>query len=121
MIYKTGSLQLYLKNAGQWVRADTFLAAAKKVEGLKPWVQTQIAHLKDRPDAYREPLKALAAFLEPLALDPIWVLLILVCAGPLEDIDFLPDSAVRAYRAIRPNDGPGEFESRRSIMEMGLI
>jgi hypothetical protein len=121
MTNKTGGLQLYLKNAGQLVRADTLLAAAKKVEGLKPWAQRQIAHLKDRPDAYREPIKALAAYLEPVALDPIWVLLILVCAGPLEDIDFLPDSAVRAYRAIRPNNAHGEFESRRFIMEMGLI
>jgi hypothetical protein len=121
MTNKTGSLQLYLKNAGQWVRADTLLAAAKKVEGLKPWAQRQMARIKDRPDAYREPLKALAAFLEPVALDPIWVLLILACAGPLEDVDFLPDSAVRAYRAIRPIDASGEFGSRRSIMEMGLI
>jgi hypothetical protein len=118
---KPSSLQLHLKNAGQWVRAGALPAAAKKVEGLKPWAQGQIAHLKDRPDAYRELLKALAAYLEPVALDPFWVLLILLCSDPLEDIDFLPVSAARAFRAIRPKDTPGEFERHRFIMQMGVI
>jgi hypothetical protein len=121
MTNKPGSLQLYLKNAGQLVRPEALLASARRVEGLKPWVQRQIAHLKDRPDAYREPLRALAAFLEPVALEPFWVLLILLCADPLEGINFLPDSAVRAYRAIRPNDASGEFENSRFALEMGSI
>jgi hypothetical protein len=121
MTNKPGSLQLYLKDASQLVRRDTLLAAAKKMEGLKPCVHRQMARLKDRPDTYRELLQAFAAFLEPVALDPFWVLLILLGANTLEDINFLPDSAVRAYRAIRPNDAPGEFESRRFVLEMGLI
>src|SRR5262249_30349486 len=104
MINKPGSLQLYLKNAGQWVRADTLLAAAKKAEGLKPWGQRQMARLKDQPDTFREPLRAIAGFLETVALEPFWVLLILLCAAPLQDIDFLPESAVRAYRVIWPDD-----------------
>jgi hypothetical protein len=121
MINKPSSLQLHIKSAGQLFRADTLFAAAKSVEGLKPWVQRRIARLKDRPDVYREPLKAIATFLEPVALEPLWVLLILLCADSLEDIEFLPDSAVRAYRAIRPNGDSGGFESRSFVLEMGLI
>jgi hypothetical protein len=121
MTNKPTGFQLYLKNAGQWVRADGFFAAVKKVEGLQPFAQRQIGRLKNGHYAYRELLQALAAHLEPLALDPFWVLLILLCGHIPEDINFLPGSAVRAYRAVRPNDAPEEFESRRIIGEMGLI
>jgi hypothetical protein len=121
MTNKPSSLQLHIKSAGQLLRADTLLAAAKSAEGLKPWVQRLFARLKNGPDAYREPLKAVAAVLEPVALEPLWVLLILVCSDTLADIEFLPDSAVRAYRAIRPNDGSREFESGSFVRKMGLI
>jgi hypothetical protein len=121
MTNKLSSLQLYLRNAGQLARAGTFLAAAKRVESLKPLAQRRLARLKDRPYPYREWLQTLAAFLEPVALDPFWVLLALLGASSLEDMDFLPASAVRAYRAIRPDEARGGFESRRFILEMGLI
>jgi hypothetical protein len=121
MTDKPSSLQLYLKNPSQLVRRDTLLAAAQKMESLKPLVQRQMARLKDRPDAYRELLQALAALLEPVALDPLWVLLVLLSANTLEDVDFLPVSAVRAYRAIRPNDALDKFESCRFVLEMSLI
>ena len=121
MTNKLSSLQVYLKNAGQWARADTFFAAAKKVEGLKPLAQRQMARLTDRPYPYREWLQTLAVHLEPVAVEPFWVLLVLLSARSFEHMDFLPASAVRAYRAIRPDDATGGFESRRSLLEMGLI
>jgi hypothetical protein len=121
MTNKPGSLQLYLKDASQLVRRDTLLAAAQKMEGLKPLVQRQIARIKDGPFPYRERLAAFAAFLEPIALDPFWMLLILLGANTPEDIEILPDSAARAYRAIRRNDAHGGFESHRFVLEMGLI
>jgi hypothetical protein len=121
MTDKPSSLQLYLKDASQLVRRDSLLAAAKKMEGLKQLMQRQMARLKDGPYAYRELLQALAALLEPVAFDPFWVLLVLLSANTLEDVDFLPVSAVRAYRAIRPNDALDKFESCRFALEMGLI
>jgi hypothetical protein len=121
MPLKLSSLQLYLKNASQLARSDTLVAAAKKAESLRPLAQRQMARLKDRPYPYREWLQTLAAFLEPVALDPFWVLLILLGASSFEDMHFLPESAGRAYRAIWPNDAPGEFESHRVALEIGLI
>jgi hypothetical protein len=121
MTDKPSSLQLYLKDAGQLVRRDTLFAAAKKMEALKSLVQRQMARLKDSPYAYRELLQALAALLEPVAFDPFWVLLVLLSANTLEDVELLPVSAVRAYRAIWPDDGFDKFESCRFVLEMGLI
>jgi hypothetical protein len=121
MTNKPSSLQLYLKNAGQLVRSDTFLATAKKLEGVKPLVQRQLARLKDGPYPYREWLRALAAFLEPVALDPFWMLLILLGPATVAGVDFLPVSAMRAYRAIGRNDEAGGFENRSFLLEMGLI
>jgi hypothetical protein len=120
MISKLSSLQAHLKNAGQLVRAENLLAAARKVEGLKPLAQRQMAGLKDRIDLNHETLRVFAASLEPIALDPFWMLLILLGGHSFEDIAFLPDSAARAYRTLRPS-APGGFESRRFVMEMGLI
>jgi hypothetical protein len=120
MINKLSSLQAHLKNAGQWVRAENLLAAAKKVEGLKPLAQRQMAGLKDRLDVNRGSLRAFAAYLEPVALDPFWMLLVLLGGHRFEEIAFLPNSAARALRALRPNT-PGGFETRRFVMEMGLI
>jgi hypothetical protein len=91
------------------------------MEGLKPLVQRQMARIKDGPFPYRERLQDFAAFLEPIALDPFWMLLILLGGNTLENTDCFPDSAARAYRAIRRNDAPGGFESRRFVLEMGLI
>jgi hypothetical protein len=121
MTNKLSSLQLYLKNAGQWARADSFFAVARKVEGLGPLAQRQVARLRDGPYPYREWLVAIAAFLEPVAVEPLWVLLILPGARAFEHMVFLPNSAVRAYRVIRPDDASGGFESRRFVLEMGLI
>jgi hypothetical protein len=122
MTNKSSTLQLYLKNASQFVRADTLLAAAaKKTEGLKSSLQRQMARFGNGPYPYRDWLRELAAFLEPVALEPFWVLLILPGASTLEDVDFFPASAVRAYRAIRPNDAPSQLESRYSILEMVII
>jgi hypothetical protein len=121
MTNKSSSLQLYLKNAGQFVRADILLAAAKKMEGLKSLVQRQMARFKNGQYPYREWLQALAAFLEPIAIEPFWVLLILLGASIPEDMDFFPVSAVRAYQAIRPSDAFGKFENCYSILDMVII
>ena len=83
---------------------DTLLGRAKKLDRPKPLVQRRVAVLKDRADAHGELLAASSALFQPESLDTFGVLLAWLGSDALQIVDALVGSAVRADRAIGPED-----------------
>ena len=82
--------------------ADALLAGAHEVDDLQPQVQREVAVLKDRAYADGEFLAARVALAQPVARQPLGVLLGGLGAG-VQRTDLLSRRlAMRAHRASRP-------------------
>lgn len=71
-----------------------------------------MAALENRADAGRELLAAVAALLEAVALDTLWVLLARLGADTSQRVDAIRRAAVRANRTVRPDNA---FKLRRRL------
>ena len=121
MAHEPRALVLDLQYPVQLMRADALLGRAKKVEGLQPHVQVNVARLENRANANRKLLTAVAALFQTVANDAFRVLLARFAAHAFKRIDPLFAAAVRAYRTIRPHDAFDHLESGFLIVEVRLV
>lgn len=108
------------QRAMQLIAADTLLAGAHEIGGLKPKMQRQMAALENRALAHSELAFAVVALPQAKPLSPLRVLLARLAANALERVDSVGCATVLTDRSIRPNDSLQRLKRCRLIREIGF-
>lgn len=113
-------LVCYLKNAVKLVAADALFAGHHQVDSLQPLEHFDVAFLKDRTLADGELLAALAALPQAVTLFALGVLFAGLRADALKLVGAIDHAAMRADRAVRPQNA---FDVRKRcgfVMHVGF-